>query len=55
MLPDNFNLDKVGGKGLGMGPFTENDLNNPSHRWAYAMKQMGYQNITPEMIPKVKR
>ena len=55
VLPDNFNLDKVGGKALGMGLFTEKDLNNPSHRWAYAMKQMGYQNITPEMMPKVKR
>lgn len=55
VLPDNFNLDKVGGKGLGMGPFTEKDLNNPSHRWAYAMKQMGYKGITPEMMPKVNR
>jgi hypothetical protein len=55
VLPDNYNLDRLGAKRLGMGRFTEKDLNNPKDRWAYAMKQMGYKNIKPEMMPRVKR
>ena len=55
VLPDNYNLDILGAKRLGMGRFTEKDLNNPKDRWAYAMKQMGYKNIKPEMMPRVKR
>lgn len=55
VLPDKYNFDKLGGKALGMGPFTEKDLNNPRDRCAYAMKQMGYKNIKSEMMPRVKR
>ena len=53
-LPDNFNWDKAGGNRLGMGSFT-GDLNKPSNRWAYAMKQMGYTDATPAMMPRVNR